>query len=323
VFARVLLVDKSEVLDYTNGPDRDKWDAMPINTDDNAVIEFAAPHDLISFRLFAGYLATIYTSSWRYGHLERVLVGLGEGTDNVENLANQAISLLTNGRKREANRFIEKAEVIDPNHKALEIAKRVFVLLSGDTGFPFVDIEDPSPTPGITEKQIDELLEHLYGVKRALGLHANLDSLERFNRIPDHLWRRGGPQMLFFKGYLHFLNADPEDSSQCEEAIEVLSQLVREHESYVIGHPEIHYYLGLCHDNALHFDKAVKNLKTYVTLIDRREEHARLALLQSRANLELALEGFEGTAPLDLLPDREGAPTTDKPGESPKEVHEP
>ena len=129
--------------------------------------------------------------------------------------------------------------------------------------------------------------------------------------------------MIFLKGYLHFLNADPEDSSQCEEAIEVLSQLVREHESYVIGHPEIHYHLGLCHDNALHFDKAVKNVKTYVTLIQRREEHARLALLQSRANLEAVLEGFEGTAHLDLPPDSEGAPTTDEPGEFRKEFHEP
>ncbi len=322
LFARVLLVNKGEVLDYTNGPDPEKWDALPINTDDNAVIEFAAPHDLISFRLFAGYLATIYTSSWRYGHLGKVLVGLGDGQNVVENLANQAISLLTNGRKREANNFIEKAELIDPNHKSLAIAKRVLVLLSGETGSPLAQIEDPSPTPGITARQIDELVEHLDGVKRALSLQAHRDSLERFNRIPDHLWRRGGPQMLFLKGYLHFLNADPEDSSQCEDAIEVLSQLVREHEIYVIGHPEIHYYLGLCHDNALHFDKAVKNVKTFVTLIQRREEHARLALLQSRANLEAALEGFEGTAPLDLPPDTAGAPTTDEPGEFRKEMHE-
>ena len=318
--ARILLANKDEVLDYTNGPDEDAWAALPINTDDNAHIEFAAPKDLISFRRFAGYLATIYTSSWRYGRLSEVLTGLGEGEARLKNLTDQALSLLTNGRKREAAAFIEAARKLDPESPHVANAQRVSALLSGQVGAPPMSPEEPTPSPGMTAAQAEELAEHLEGVLSALDRHANRDALERFMKIPDHLWRRGGPQMLLLNGYLRFLNGDPEDSTICEGAIEILSQLVREHPAYTAAHPEAHLFLGLCHDNALHFDKAVKNVRIFVEAARRQEERARLALAQSRANLEAAIEGLEGTAPVDLPPDPKGAPTTDAPGETPKEA---
>lgn len=322
VFARVLLVNKDEVLDYTNSPDMGNHDSLPINTDDNAVIEFSAPHDLISFRRFAGYLATIYTDSWEYGRLSKVLSGVGDGEKKAQNLSGLGLSLLMNGRKREATYFIEESERIAPDNPAVKTARQISVLLAGQGGTPMPQIEEPLPTPGMTDDQKKELLDRIAGVNEAMTVGARAYAGERFDQIPDHLWRRGGPQMLLLKGYIHFLNADPEDSTQCEEAIEVLGQLVREHETYVMGHPEIFYYLSLCHDNALHFDKAVKNMKTYVDATRIREDNARLSLLQSKANLEAALAGLEGSAPIDLPADDPSSPTTDAPGESPKALRE-
>jgi len=323
LFARILLADKDEVLTYASGPDPSAWPDMPVNTDDNALIEFSAPHDLISFRRFAGYLATIYTDSWEFGRLGKVLTGLGEGEERARNMAGIAVSLLMNGRKREAATFLEGADAISPDSPSVVGAQRISSLLAGEGGAPSPRIEEPAATPGMTPDQAGQLAASLEGVNRAVALLAGKDALERFREIPDHLWRRGGPQMMLLKGYLHFLNADPEDSAECQEAIEILDQLVREHGGYVLEHPEVYYFLALCHDNALHFDKAVKNMRTYVEAMQAREELARLSQLQARANLEAALAGLEGTAGIGLPDDPPGAPTTDGPGETPKEVPAP
>ncbi len=322
VLGRILLVDKDELLRYTNGPAGAKSSALPINTDDNAVIEFSAPRDLISFASFAGYLASIYTEKWQFARLSKAVTGFGEGETRARNLANQVVSLLVNGRKGEASRFLKEARKIAPDLPAVEKALRMSRLLRGDEGAPLPVIEPPAPSASMTGGQSRELTAKVADVMKSIDAKAFRDALERFHKIPDHLWRRGGPQMLLLKGYLHYLNADPEDSEECEEAIEILSQLVREHEPYVAAHPESYFYLSLCHDNALHFDKAVKNIRAFVERMEQIEEREALALAQAKANLEAALQGLEGTMPIPLPPDPEGAPTTDAQGESPKGFRE-
>jgi spermidine synthase len=322
VFGRILLVNRKELIDYTNGPLGEKATDVAINTDDNAIIEFSAPHDLIAFSSFAGYLATIYTSEWRYGRLSKVFTGFGQGEERSENLARQAVSLLANGRKHEAIAFIELARETSPKSKDVARTTRMTRLLMGNEGAPLPVFETVSPTQSMSKQQIDLLKEKITDVDKSLIAGAFRDALERFNRIPTHLWRRGGPQMLLLKGYLHYLNADPEETSECEDAVEILSQLVREHEGYVAGHPETYFYLALCHDNALHFDKAVKNIDMFVKLIKIREDRDRLALAQAKANLAAVLEGIEGTMPVELPPDPPDAPTTDAQGESKKDFYE-
>ncbi len=321
VFARVLLVNRRELMRYTNGPAGEAETDLPINTDDNALIEFAAPQDLISFASFAGYLATIYTSEWSFGRLRRVITGLGSGVEEARNLADQAISLLRNGRKNEAATFLESAQELAAEDPMVERAAQIASLLRGHGGPSLPDVEKPQPSPSMTGAQLKQLEEQVARVRESLELKAPRDALERFEEIPEHLWRRGGPQMLLLRGYVHYLNADAEDGEACEESIEILGQLIREHEVYVAGHPEIFYYLALCHDNALHFDKAVKNVQAYVELNTRREERAQLVLAQTSANLEATLEGIRGTMPIPLPADPLNAPSTDSQGEAPKIFH--
>jgi spermidine synthase len=318
VLGRVLLVNKGELLKYTNGPTGEANTALPINTDDNAIIEFSAPRDLISFARFAGYLATIYTNEWSFAELSRVITGLGQGIERQRNMARQAVSLLINGRKREAARFLKEARKLASDDPEVKGASRMLRLLTGEEGAPLPVFEEITPTPGMTEAQLSRLRTQVKDVDKSLEAGAFQDALERFLKIADHLWRRGGPQMLLLKGYLHYTNAHPEDTTECEEAIEVLSQLVREHPEYVSTHPESYFYLALCHDNALHFDKAVKNIRTFVSLMETIETREAIARAQAAANLEAALMGLNGTMPISLPKDPMGAPTTDAQGESPK-----
>ncbi|MDJ0762285.1 MAG: spermidine synthase [Myxococcota bacterium] len=328
VFARVLLVNQEELNDYTNSPgngsgsDSDLYKDLPINTDDNAIIEFAAPRDLISFSRFAGYLATIYTDEWSYGRLIQVVEGFGTGVSRARNLAEQAVSLLANGRKRQAAAFLKEAAQLASDEPSVQLTARMANLLEGKEGAPLPLFDPPSPSLSMTEDQIADLRDKVADVLKSVNARAYRDALERFQRIPEHLWRPGGAQMLLLKGYLHYLNADPEDTDECKDAIHVLSQIVREYEAFASDHPEIYFYLALCHDNALHFDKAVKNIRTYVTAMDKQEAHAKLTLAQAEANFEAAIKGLKGTVAIDLPPDPKQAPTTDGQGESPKELYE-
>lgn len=319
VLGRILLVNRDEMIRYTNGPKGDKNKTLPINTDDNAHIEFSAPRDLISFSKFAGYLATIYTHQWAFARLSDQLQGLGDGEEKIKNLTDQAVSMLINGRKEEAERLIRKAHLYaNPDDLTVARVERIFRLLTGDERAAPPVFEETAPSPGMTADQIKSLKQKIADVQKSMDAGAARDALERFSKIDNHLWRRGGPQMLLLKGYLHYLNADPEDSEQCDEAIEILSQLVREHPAYVSVHPESYFYLSLCHDNALHFDKAVKSIRTFVSLMEEKETLAALAQAQAKADLDAALQGLEGTMPIELPEDPPGAPTADRQGESQK-----
>ncbi|MBN2803492.1 MAG: MFS transporter [Deltaproteobacteria bacterium] len=315
---RVLLVNRDEILDYTNGPDRDLWKELPINTDDNAYIEFRAPKDLISFKKYAGYLATIYTSDWKYGELQNVLSGFEKGDKKAENLANLAFSLMNNGRKLRADVFINEAKKIAPENRTVIEADRVLSFLLGRLRDNDPQLMDPVFSPSIKDAQKNYLNNILISIKDAIEKKDYHLALVEFLSIPESIWRKGGPSMLHLKGYLHFLNADPSDSTECEDSIEILSQLAGEYESYAMGHPVIYYYLGLCHDNALHFDKAVKNIKRFVKFSLEKERLDEIAQRQERENLEAVIKGIIGTAPLELDASEKNVSSTDGQGENPK-----
>jgi spermidine synthase len=320
IFGRVLLTDKDEVIAYTDeaaGPDDEK---LPINTDDNAYIEFSAPHDLISFRKYAGYLATIYTNKWKYGRLDRQLTGVGEGEERARNYSKIAFSLMNNGRKIQAGRFIKMAQKLAPDNSDVVMADRVLSFLLGRARDNEPSLEDPVPSSTMSRQQTVILNKALAGIKKSLENRAWHFALVQFLAIPENLWRRAGPSMMHLKGYLHFLNAVPDNSTECEDTIEILTQLTGEHEDYAVSHPVVYYYLGLCHDNALHFDKAVKNTRRYVQLMTAKEQLAVIAERQAKANLDSIIKGLEGTALIQLSADTPGAPTTDEQGESKKEM---
>lgn len=311
--ARVLLVDRRELLDYTDA-ELAGAEAV-INTDDNAVIEFAAPHDLLSFAKFSGYLSTIYGPDWPYGRLENSVQGLGTGETRAVRTASLALSLMRNGRKQRADALLLALD--EPLLSVPEVVQARGVLETlqrpPTTPPPLIDIESQGRT--LPEPIRRELRVGLVEVERLLALRDIEAAIERFDAIAEHVWRRAGPDVLMLEGYLHFSAAKPEDSTQCEEAIDSFTELSREHPEYLSSHPELHLYLALCHDNALHFDKAVKHALAYDAAQKLRVELDTLMLAQAQAN---AQSPQPGTASINLPEGAVCGPTTDAPGEQPK-----
>lgn len=80
-----------------------------INTDDNALIEFAAPRDLLGHAKFDPYLAKVYGPQWPYGRLSELVRGY-EG--DAPAMAQLSRSLLAHGKPREATLWAGRAEAL-------------------------------------------------------------------------------------------------------------------------------------------------------------------------------------------------------------------
>ncbi len=80
----------------------------PLNTDDNALIEFAAPRDLLgSARTADPYLARVYGAEWPYGRFEPHVKWSATRGDDELAVAN---ALVRHGKRAAAERLLASAK---------------------------------------------------------------------------------------------------------------------------------------------------------------------------------------------------------------------
>jgi predicted membrane-bound spermidine synthase/tetratricopeptide (TPR) repeat protein len=249
VLARVLLASRAEVLRFTAG--------APINTDDNARIELAAPRDLIGFERYKGYLETMYAPSWPYGRLADSLVGMGEGRAGSASYAQLALSLLAHGRKAELSQLLARARALSDSPQ-LQLSEEIYALMSGAAPEPALNAEDAA-VPASAEPRIRTLLEEtLQRVRSAIDARHYADGLAQLERVPTRLRRDAGGAWSLLEGYLSYKAGD------ADGAIEVFEALLRSQPDYATSHGELYYYLARAHDAEQHFDKAVRNMRAFV-----------------------------------------------------------
>ena len=324
VFSRVILASRDEVMQYTriryqregsewvadvqssNGPDEAcppaecRLEGATINTDDNALIEFAAPDDLIGFQRYEGYLGNIYSDMWPYGRLLPVMRGFGRGDTAARNYAEQAMSLVMSGRKEEAAVFIERS-MRHGRVRETAVALQTLKLLRSEDDEPRVQIEPPVPGPQMDRRTAVRLTDGFDAVKRSVDQSAYAAALAAMEEIPAPLRLHSGPGMRFLYGYLLYKGAEG-DASQHRAAIDVFEELVRDDEDYVAAHPELYYFLARAHDGELNFAQALRNMRLYV--------EARVVPIVAPAPPTPT-----NAAPTDAAP-TDAAPTTDAPGEN-------
>jgi spermidine synthase len=90
----MLILAPSEVSAFTAGAD--------VNTDDNVLLEFSAPRDLLAAGRGGRFADAVYGEMWPYGHLEGLI-----DTD-ADGAASLARALLAHGKRREAQAWIER-----------------------------------------------------------------------------------------------------------------------------------------------------------------------------------------------------------------------
>lgn len=284
VFARILLASRSEVLSYTQFESRSKkgvwqenlaangsapcspanckrWPA-PLNTDDNALIEFGAPRDLIGFQRYNGYLDTIYAAEWPYGKLVTYATGFGRGETGATNFAEQAMALMAHGRKSEAANLIEHALTLGRSPQS-GVALELLSLLMSDDGEPQIAIQAPVPGPELTPETATQLTEGFDGVRKAVEREEYAMALTELEAMPTPLRMHSGSDLRLLYGYLLYKNL-PTGSADPDDVVDELEDLLRTDAEFGERHPEIYYFLGRAHDRLTHYDKAVRNMRTFV-----------------------------------------------------------
>lgn len=310
LLARVLLADKQELLRYTQIEERfenGRWvmhaastnhapcsppdcrrTPSPLNTDDNARIEFAAPRDLIGFERYRGYLQTLYAPDWPYGRLVDRLRGMGSGVQGADAYGELAISLLAHGRKREAEAVIARGGELGTG-PGLDRARALYEVLGPAPGEPRLRMAPFTPDPGVSARANQRIQASQAEIADWLARGEVARAKRVLDGMPASLIRQAGPELRYVRAYLLYHTGDH------ASAVGELEALARTEAGFVQEHPGVYFYLARSHDALQHFDKAVRAGRAYV------EASTRAAADENGA-----------------VPEPPGAPETDAPGATEK-----
>src|SRR5262245_9685173 len=256
VFA-YLLLGPEELEAFTAG--------SPLNTDDNARIEFAAPRDLLGYSKFEPYRANVYGPMWPYGRLSELVRGY-DGADRSSRCGKLARSLLAHGKSREAELWTRRAEAAgdspDARHARL-LLKLVSTRLDRDPEIALAPGDELAPpaVPGYlagthpdlvakVKQEYPEVVAH-YRARRYVTGYKVLEAW------PEDLWAGLGKDFSLLTGFLDY------KAEIYADAIDELKAL-SDDAAYVARRPELLYYLGRSHYAASQFTKAVDALERFV-----------------------------------------------------------
>ncbi len=235
----------------------------PLNTDDNARIELAAPRDLIGFERYKGYLGTIYGERWPYGRLVGRLHGFGSGQAAAEHYARLSLALLEHGRKREAGAVLAEAERITApaERAALVEARAVYATLTGAMPEPSFDeawlqafASDPTLSERTRARLGEGASEALDWLRRGEGQRAHRAALA----LSDSGVRHVGPPLLMLRALCAYR------AGAFAEAVTDLETLLRAYPQKSGAYPEALYFLSRSHDALQHFFKGVSHARRWL-----------------------------------------------------------
>ena len=256
VFAYLLLTP-DEIESFTTG--------SPINTDDNARIEFAAPRDLLGYAKFDPYLAKVYGPLWPYGHLSEMVTGYDAGTpaERSARCGLLARSLLAHGKAREAELWTRRAEAAGDSPEARHarlLLRLVSTRLDRD---PEIAL---APDGGLTPPIVPERLVAQHGqrvadeypdVAAAVEAHRYATAYKILEKWPEPLWTGLGLDFSLLEGFLDY------KAEQYVDAVEELKVLA-ENPAFSAKRPEVFYYMGRAHYANASYNKAILSLEKFI-----------------------------------------------------------
>jgi len=253
-----LLLTPDEIPAFTAG--------SPLNTDDDAIIEFGAPRDLLGSARGVPdpYLARVYATEWPYGRFDRYLVGLGEGDEKWKTELRLARSLLAHGKRSAADRFLAAAKRhgAPPGTREARLAELLGEKETEDREIPLAQSDDdPSGLAALDPPKLPEkVLPDYLKVERAVRARAWAHALMAMKKWPETYIEEGGRDLQLLLGYLMY-KADLDDVA-CDR----LKPLVDD-AAYAEKRPATYYYLARAeYGNGL-FEAAVRNMDRYLDAI--------------------------------------------------------
>jgi spermidine synthase len=253
-----LLLTPDEIPAFTAGAD--------INTDDNALIEFSAPRDLLGYMRYDPYLARVYGADWPFGRFDSYLTGLGEGAERGRSEARIADSLVAHGKRGAAARFIKRAGNHDGGDAALRSARLADLLsikLTIDPELPLDSDDDPLDPPtvptGLPQSEQERIARDYAKVEDEMGHHRWAHALQAIRDWPERYVEEGGKDLQLVVGYLLY-KAEMED-----DAVDLLKPLAADPQ-YVKRRPVLLYYLGRALYGEAFYEAGAREMNRYLDI---------------------------------------------------------
>ncbi len=252
-----LLLTPEELESFTAG--------APINTDDNARIEFAAPRDLLGYTKFDPYLAKVYGPLWPYGRLTEIVRGY-DGPDRAARCGLLGRSLLAHGKAREAELWTRRAEAAgDPPEakRARLLIDLVSTRLDRDPEIPLAPGEElalpvvPAKLAAAHPEYVAQVKEEYPDVVAAYRARRYATGYKAIERWPEEIWTGLGQDFSLLVGFLDYKaefygDAIDELKALCDDA------------TFAARRPEALYYLGRSYYANAMYTKAIDALERYV-----------------------------------------------------------
>jgi spermidine synthase len=255
-----LLLGNEEMRSFTAGGQ--------LNTDDNALIEFAAPRDLLRYQAYDPYLAKVYGPMWPYGHLTGLVEGY-DGPNRAADMANLARSLLAHGKAREAKLWQSRAEAAARAANAPNPAVEHTRLLLGlvdtredrDQEIPLAPdggLAPPVIPPELPADIATRVTEEYKDLTAQVEKNKYASAFKIVEDWPEQTWgAKLGKDFSLLTGFLDY------KAEFYGDAIDELKPLA-DNAEFAKRRPELLYYLGRSYFANANCAKAVAALERYI-----------------------------------------------------------
>jgi spermidine synthase len=250
-----LLLGPEELRSFTAG--------AAVNTDDNALIEFAAPRDLLGYAKFDPYLAKIYGPMWPYGRLSELVAGY-DGPDRAVDMARLARSLLGHGKAREAHLWQRRAEAAGSGPEVAHSRLLLDLVATREDRDPEIalapddGLQPPVPPAGLAPAVAERVRAEYQQIAALVEKNKFASAFKVVDDWPEETWgTRLGKDVALLSGVLEY------KAEFYGDAIDELKPLADDAE-YVKRRPELLYYLGRSYYANASCAKAVAALERFI-----------------------------------------------------------
>jgi spermidine synthase len=233
-----------------------------LNTDDNALIELAAPRDLLGYARYDPYLAKVYGQQWPYGRLAEVVSGY-DGPDRGQQSAALARRLLAHGKIREAELWARRAAKAGESAEAAHARLLLDLVATREDRDPEIplapegDLAAPVAPPHASPALVDQITRQYAEAVALVAAYKYASAFKVLEQWPDSVWGKLGPDLALLWGFLDY------KTEFYADAIDELEPLAGD-ESYVARRPATLYYLGRAYFASGNHGRAVTALERYL-----------------------------------------------------------
>ena len=229
-----------------------------VNTDDNALIEFGAPRDLLGFHRYDSSVVRIYGASWPYAHVSALLDRQPDGPA----AARLARGLLAHGKQREAGVFIARAERTGAADEARHLKQLAGLLRSRDNDDPEAPLapgglEPPRLAASLTPAQVLERTRQYEEVERELRTRTWATALKILRGWPEEEVVADRDLRLLFAFLLYKARFHA-------AAVDHLKALLAD-PAYAAGRPALSYYLGRIDYASGEYSRGLRELEGFIS----------------------------------------------------------